>query len=90
MQKYLLYISFDTNDGDYVYGTQIITEKEKEIIDRNDNKEVNFGSFNYDLTRKLHRCIDIKPITESEAEILTKFGFENFGEGNDYWIEELE
>jgi len=92
--KYLAYISFDCNDGDYVYGSKVVTKTEMQIIKDNPDYEVSFGScdFGGDEGRGLSDCISFKKITEDEYKILKKFGFDEFGEGGslEYIIAELE
>lgn len=91
MQKYLLTIEFDCNDADYVYGTQIITQEQKDIIDRNQNKLISFGSYDFGgAENTVCNCVSVEPITEEEEMVLTKFGFNAFGEGNGFWIENLD
>ena len=80
--KYLVKISFDTNDGDYVYGSKVITESDKKIIEDNPTKLVNFGSCDWGEHQDTieNTFDDITEISEEEYEVLKKLGLDNFGE----------
>ena len=84
--KYLVKIQFDTNEGDYVYGSKVITETDKKIIEDNPNKLVNFGSCDWSENQDTIESTfnDIIEISEEEYAILKKLGLDNFGELKDW------
>ena len=91
MKKYLVKICFDCNDGDDVFGLQVIDENTKEIIDRNLTKEVRFGSCNFgENSCALQDCIDVEEITEMQFKVFEELNLLNFGEGDNYWIKYLD
>ena len=83
MKHYLVKIEFDCNDGDYVYGLQVIDELQKEIIDRNLNKSVSFGNYDWhggNSDRRLDECIEIEEITDAQKDALASMMLLEFGE----------
>ena len=90
MKNYLVKIEFDCNDGDYVYGLQVIDEREKEIIDRNLNKSVSFGNYDWHDGNecRLDDCITIEEITDAQKDVLASMMLLGFGE--DLYIEDLD
>ena len=92
MKNYLVTIEFDCNDADYVYGLQVINEEQKAIIDRNLNKEMSFGSYDFGggKTCTLANCISIQEINDNDVQVLTKLKLLNFGEGKQWWINDLD
>lgn len=91
MKKYLVKIQFDCNDADYVYGLQVIDENQKKIIEKNNNKKVSFGPYDFSQGHKVSvkNCISIEEIDENEFNVLKKLDLLTFGEGNSYWIKEI-
>lgn len=91
--KYLAKIEFDCNDADYVYGCKVISKKQRDVLEANDDYTVNFGSCDFgDNESTISECISIKKITEEEYLILKKLGLDDFGEGYrlESIIEDLE
>jgi hypothetical protein len=90
-EYFLIKLSFDTNDGDYVYGSKVITAKEKLIIDSNPKKLINFGSCDwgdqYDTVSNVFD--DILPISEQEYTTLKKLGLDCFGELENWEVNEI-
>jgi hypothetical protein len=91
-QRYLLKIQFDCNDADYIYGLQVIDQKQKDLIDRNLDREVGFGPYDFSggHERPLKYSIKITEITDEDYVFFKKHGLLEFGEGNNYWLEYLE
>jgi hypothetical protein len=84
-------IDFDCNDGDCVYGLQVINERTKEIIDRNLKKEVIFGSCVFgENTNSVENCVDITEITDTQYLVLKELNLLEFGEGGMSWINDLD
>lgn len=90
-KHYLIKLCFDTNDGDYVYGSKIITQKEKKIIDDNPNKLVSFGSCDWGEQEEIVSSAfdDIIELTEEEVGILRKLGLDDFGELSSWDVEDI-
>lgn len=90
-KRYLVKIEFDCNDGDYVTGLQVITDKEKEIIERNFDKEISFGSCDFgENTCAVIDCVTIEEITEEQYLVLKNLDLLEFGEGNSMWYKYLD
>jgi hypothetical protein len=91
MKNYLVKIDFDCNDADYVYGLQVINEEQKEIIKRNLDKAISFGSYDFgEAECAVGQCISIEELNENQFKVLEELGLLNFGEGSDYWIDSLD
>lgn len=81
MKRFLSKIIFDCNDGDDVYGLQVITEVEAEIVRRNSHKQISFGSGDWgENTESIGSCIKLQLISEEEYNMLVKLGLDRFGE----------
>lgn len=91
MNKYLVKIQFDCNDADYVYGLKVINQEEKDLIDKNLDKEVSFGTYEFrgDNTRPLKNCIKIMILNDDEYDVLKNLDLLEFGEGRRFYPEEL-
>ena len=81
MTRFLAKIRFDCNDGDDVYGLQIITEAEAEMVRRNSNKQISFGSCDWGENKEcVGSCIRLQSITDDEYNVLVRLGLDRFGE----------
>lgn len=81
MQRYLAKIEFDCNDADYVYGLNVLTEEEAQLVRDNSKKLVSFGSCDFgEREAGLGDCVRLKPITEEEYNVLKNLGLLKFGE----------
>lgn len=81
MTRFLAKITFDCNDGDDVYGLQVITEAEAEMVRRNSHKQISFGSCDWgENEESVGSCIQLQPISEEEYNMLLRLGLDRFGE----------
>lgn len=81
MTRFLAKIRFDCNDGDDVYGLQVITEAEAEMVRRNSHKQISFGSGDWgENEESVGSCIQLQPISEEEYNMLLRLGLDRFGE----------
>lgn len=81
MTRFLAKITFDCNDGDDVYGLQVITEAEAEMVRRNSHKQISFGSGDWgENAESVGSCIRLQPISDEEYNVLKKLGLDRFGE----------
>lgn len=81
MTRFLAKITFDCNDGDDVYGLQVITEAEAEMVRRNSDKQISFGSCDWGENKEnVGSCIRLQSITDDEYNTLVRLGLDRFGE----------
>lgn len=84
MGKVFVKHTFDMNDGDYVYGCQILEKEEWEKFKKWAEQEYCISVYhnNDDRERPFSDVeIEITDITEEQEQFLTKLGLDDFGMG---------
>lgn len=79
MKNYLVKVSYDIDGGDNIaYGTQVINESEKRVIDEGMNKL--FAIAGYEAAETpLSESIEIIELSENDLEVLNRLGLNHFG-----------
>jgi hypothetical protein len=93
MKKYLIKLKFTKHNGEQVFGTKLVDQSDKEVIDEFSDGHVTFAVCEdcggVEIFEKIKDVFTITEISDKEAKTIQKFGLDGYGALEGWTVDDI-